>query len=102
MLSFGTGVFNQSLTAAEATGRGKGEWVVEISGLLMNASTQSINRGLEKDLGRNYLKLDIKLEHDIPLDATSPEELAELRDLPLAFARDNPREIDIAAKLIRR
>ena len=102
MLSFGTGVFNESLTAAEARNRGKLDWAVGISGLLMGASTQSIEHGLQKDLGHKQIKLDIVLDHEIALDATSPAELAELRDLALDFSKKNPREIDRAAHLIRR
>ena len=100
LLSFGTGVYNQSLTAEQAAKRGKLDWAVGISDLLMDASTQSIERGLRGDLGHRYVKLDPILDHIIALDGTSAEELAELRDLALTYVRDHPERIDQAAKLM--
>lgn len=100
MLSFGTGVFDIPMTRNESKNMGKLDWAGPISGVMMRGVSQVTDKSLRNSLGQHYVRLNTKLEQSIPLDGVSLEEIAELERVALQYVKDNPKQIDRAARLM--
>ncbi len=101
MVSFGTGIFYKPMTPAEAKDMGKLDWAGPISGVMMAGASELVNEGLQIKLGNRYVRLNATLDHPIPLDGVSFEELQALETLALTYVEANPEVIDRAAKLMQ-
>ncbi|NCP61718.1 MAG: hypothetical protein GW748_06000 [Alphaproteobacteria bacterium] len=100
MLSFGTGLFYSPMTREDSKDMGKLDWAGPISGLMMQGVSQVTDTSLRNTLGSHYVRLNATLDRPIPLDGVSETEIAELEHVALEYVKNNPKQIERAARLM--
>lgn len=100
MLSFGTGLFYSPMTREDSRDMGKLDWAGPISGLMMQGVSQVTDTSLRNTLGSHYVRLNATLDRPIPLDGVSETEIAELEHVALEYVKNNPKQIERAARLM--
>lgn len=101
MVSVGTGCYPLGVSYEEGKDMGMAQFLRH-SDLLFRGPMETNARLTKTMLGEeNFCRLNSFLPQNISLDDYSQESLALLRDTALKYIKDNPQDIDKAAKLLQ-